>query len=418
MRPAPSHIALFLMTFVVVMIEGSEAFLPHTSHKVRALTLLRGGSENPINSGELVSTLAKLDQQWNIQQSQPRSPKSRWTKIMLDAEDADVGAVDPQQVAVNQGQQDFVYLLEPPSLPSCVIVFLGGAGLGQYPHIAYNELLLRVSDKLNAAVIAAPYTVGLDHFGIAKQAGEKLRKGIVACQDDKQYSQTLPIYCFGHSLGCKLQSIYMAATSQDFDGVGFISFNNFSFSQTIGMARDFADQLRQASNKQNAGIPGSAEGVLNQLFGLAETAVSAIGLDFTPTPEDMRRLLQLKYADGWKPKTRLFCFDDDTLDSTPDFITSCGSAVSVSCLPGNHLTPVYLQIKLEDYMTELPEEARAMASQAMDGFQGVSFGNEEELNVLVDEMCSFVLGKPPSRRPGTVDSPLIEGNMGEAAKNR
>ncbi|KAI2491500.1 Protein of unknown function (DUF1350) [Fragilaria crotonensis] len=316
MRPAPSHIALFLMTFVVVMIEGSEAFLPHTSHKVRALTLLRGGSENPINSGELVSTLAKLDQQWNIQQSQPRSPKSRWTKIMLDAEDADVGAVDPQQVAVNQGQQDFVYLLEPPSLPSCVIVFLGGAGLGQYPHIAYNELLLRVSDKLNAAVIAAPYTVGLDHFGIAKQA----------------------------------------------------------------------DQLRQASNKQNAGIPGSAEGVLNQLFGLAETAVSAIGLDFTPTPEDMRRLLQLKYADGWKPKTRLFCFDDDTLDSTPDFITSCGSAVSVSCLPGNHLTPVYLQIKLEDYMTELPEEARAMASQAMDGFQGVSFGNEEELNVLVDEM--------------------------------
>ena len=178
MRPAPSHIALFLVTFVVVISEGSDAFVPPISHKLRSLTSLRGGADNPINSGELVSTLAKLDQQWKIQQSQPRAPKSRWTKILLNVEDRDAGAVDPQAV-LNQGQQDFVYLLEPPSLPSCVVVFLGGAGLGQYPHIAYNELLLRVSDRLNAAVIAAPYTVGLDHFGIAKQAGEKLRKGIV-----------------------------------------------------------------------------------------------------------------------------------------------------------------------------------------------------------------------------------------------
>lgn len=409
------------MTFVIVMIEGSDAFLPPaTSHKHRTSILLRGGApaDNPINSGELVSTLAKLDQQWKIQQSQPRAPKSRWTKILLDVDEDDVDTSDPPlQPGLNQGQQDFVYLLEPPSLPSCVIVFLGGAGLGQYPHIAYNELLLRVSDRLNAAVIAAPYTVGLDHFGIAKQAGEKLRKGIVACQDDKQYSENLPIYCFGHSLGCKLQSIYMAATSQEFDGIGFISFNNFSFSQTIGMARDFADQLRQATSKQSPGIPGSAEGLLNQLFGLAETVVSGIGLDFTPTPDDMRRLLQLKYADGWKPKTRLFCFDDDALDSTPDFIASCGSTVSVSGLPGNHLTPVFLQLKLEDYMAELPEEARAMASQAMDGFQGASFGNEEEINVLVDEMCSFVLGKPPSRQPAAIVRPLIEGDMGATTKN-
>jgi Protein of unknown function (DUF1350) len=417
MRLELSQLVAFLLTWVVAAIEGSEAFFPPASLH-RPLTLIRGGNDNPINSGELVSTLARLDQEWKIQQSQRRGPKSRWTKILLDVDaddNADTSADEPQSV-LKQGQQDFVYLLEPTSLPSCVIVFLGGAGLGQFPHIAYNELLLRVSDRLNAAVVAAPYTVGLDHFSIAKQAGEKLRKGLVACQDDKQYSQNLPIYCFGHSLGCKLQAIYMAATSQEFDGIGFVSFNNFSFSQTIGMAREFADQIRKASNKNgSSNIPGSAEGMLNQLFGLAETAVGAIGLDFVPSPDDMRRLLQLKYADDWKQKTRLFCFDDDTLDSTSDFVASCGDTVTVSGLPGSHLTPVFLQLKLDEYMTELPEEAKQMASQAMDGFQGASFGNEEELNTLVDEICAFVLGKPPSRQPGKSEIPLIAG--GEAKDN-
>jgi hypothetical protein len=126
---------------------------------------------------------------------------------------AGTSADEPQSV-LKQDPQDFVYLLEPTSVPSCVIVFLGGAGLGQFPHIAYNELLLRVSDRLNAAVIAAPYTVRSGSLQSAKQAGEKLRKAIVACQDDKQYSQNLPIYCFGHSLGCKLQAIYLAATAK------------------------------------------------------------------------------------------------------------------------------------------------------------------------------------------------------------
>ena len=82
---------------------------------------------------------------------------------------------------------------------------------------------------------------------------------------------------------------------------------------------------------------------------------------------------------------------------------------------GSTPPPVFLQLKLDDYMTELPEEARQMASQAMDGFQGASFGNEEELNTLVDEICAFVLGKPPSRQPGKTEIPLIAG--GEVKDN-
>jgi hypothetical protein len=38
---------------------------------------------------------------------------------------------------------DYIWILEPPdktTIPSCVVIFAGGAGLGQFPHIAYNEL--------------------------------------------------------------------------------------------------------------------------------------------------------------------------------------------------------------------------------------------------------------------------------------
>jgi Protein of unknown function (DUF1350) len=410
-----SYVWLFLFAWIdecdaLIPIKTSQSKHPMTSLSARGGGRSDDDNMNSINGGDLVLALSKLDKQWSLQQSQPRAPKSRWTKIILGPEEEENQEYEKDVPSPLPREEEIVYLLEPPGLPSCMIVFLGGAGLGQFPHIAYNEFLVRISDKLNAAILAAPYTVGLDHFGIAKQGGEKLRKGILKCQDEKQYSPNIPVYCLGHSLGCKLLAIYIAATFQEFSGIGFLAFNNFSFSQTIGMARDFADQLRTATQRNEFNDPSysSAGGVLNQLFGFAETAVSFMGLEFMPSPSDMRRLLRLKYTDQWKGKTRIFCFDDDTLDSTPDFVASCGDTVEVSGLPGNHLTPVYLKLQVDDIMTDLPREAKEMASQAMDGFKGVSFGNEEDLSVLVNEVCNFILGKPPSRRTKSMFIPLLE----------
>jgi hypothetical protein len=99
-------------------------------------------------------------------------------------------------------------------------------------------------------------------------------------------------------------------------------------------------------------------------------------------------------------------FDDDTLDSTEDFTTACqGLGPSVSELPGTHLTPVYFKFGLE----ELPEEARGVARSAMGGIESASFGNEEELNALVDEVCDWILGKGPSRRPQ--EQPRLTGTV-------
>jgi hypothetical protein len=380
---------------------------------------------------ELTSALAKLDRQWKIEQA--AKPSSRWTKIVFDDEatsteeqpfDASAipepGAAAAAAAAAYAATQDFAYLLEPPnnSVPSCVIVFIGGAGLGQFPQIAYKEFLTRLSDRLNAAVITAPYSVGLDHFSLAKKTGELSRRAVEHCQEDsaRMYPVNLPVYCVTHSLGGKLATIYMAATQQEYAGVGLMSFNNFGFSKTIGMAREFAEQIRKNTtggkkDKSDAFAQGGSSGseILNSVFNFAETIVGTMGFDFSPSPDAMNRLIGMKYDEDRQAKTRLFVFDEDTLDSSEDFTSNCqGLGPEVSQLQGTHLTPVYFKFGLDEL--ELPEEARGMASSAMGGVTSASFGNEEELNGIVTEVCDWILGKKPSRRS---EQPKLSGTVSD-----
>lgn len=416
-----STIPLLLASCAIVTPVTGFSVRTQLSHQPRQSKLLMtsgGNTENPLDGGELTSALARLDQEWQIQQK-AQGPASRWTKLILPREDYEEVT---EEAPTFETQEDFVYLLEPPSSnPSCVVCFLGGAGLGQFPQIAYNEFLLRVSDKLNAAVITAPYQVGLDHFALSKQSGERLRKAIAHCQDDpaRQYPENLPIYSLSHSLGAKLQTIYVAATQQDYDGMGFLAYNNFDFSQTIAMAKDFADaiQAQQGRSYRPSGF-GENNDLLDTIFGFAEQAVGALGLDFSPSKADTSRLIELRYDDEKQKRTRLFVFNDDTLDSSRSFVEDCrnGSGPTVSGLQGNHLTPVFFKFGLDD----IPEEARAMAADAAGGMEGASFGNKQELDSLVEEVCDWIKGQGPSRGPNwdnyateARDQPRIAG--GEAA---
>ncbi|KAL3912753.1 MAG: hypothetical protein SGILL_006761, partial [Bacillariaceae sp.] len=352
-----------------------------------------------------------------------------------DEEPEEVGAAQEamssfQGGASQESSNDYVWVLDPPgnSIPSCVLVFTGGAALGQFPQVAYNELLLRVSDKLNALVITAPYSVDLDHFKLAKQTGERLRRALVYLEDDpsRPYTKLPPVYTLGHSLGCKLQTIYMAATGQDFDGVGFMAVNNFSVSKTMTMARSFAEELRKSTTtnaaRTNTNMNVNAD-MLGQIFDFAEMAVGAIGVDFTPNSQDTDRLVTLRYDDKLQDKTRVFVFDDDNLDSSQEFVNACsgGSGPTLCGLQGGHLAPVFFQWSMDDVAAfddqEIPPEAREMAKEAMGGFQGASFGDEAALNELVDAISDWILGKPPARPPkwatasdGEYDMPKIAGS--------
>ena len=48
----------------------------------------------------------------------------------------------------------------------------------------------------------------------------------------------------------------------------------------------------------------------------------------------------------------------------------------------------------------VPDEAKDVASQVTGGFQNASFGNEEALDTLVEEVSDWMLGKGPNDRRG------------------
>ncbi|KAL7552149.1 hypothetical protein ACHAWF_015356 [Thalassiosira exigua] len=289
------------------------------------------GSDNSAAAGamggDLVAALSRLDDEWALARPEGGGKKiGDWT--VLDLRDDDGGSAP-----------EIVYLLEPASgaAPSCVVFFLGGAVLGQFPHVSYSEFLKRLAAKMNASVVAVPYEVGLDHYGIAQRVVERMKGALIACEDGRGYSPSLPKYAVGHSLGAKLHAIGIAATGigDELSGAGFVSYNNFGFADTVSMARSFAKEM---------GVGGSFAGStapLDALFDLAGMAASAVGLEFTPTPSEMDRILESKFDGELLEKTRLFQFEDDDLDSTKRFVECfAGGAAAplVSCLPGTHLT--------------------------------------------------------------------------------
>ena len=274
---------------------------------------------------------------------------------------------------------------------------------GQFPHIAYSELLSRVSKRLNAAIIAAPYPLNLDHFELSKKSGEALRRAVVQCEENGNYSTTLPKFYLGHSLGSKLLSIALSASGvRDTEGIGFMSYNNFGFKDTISMVKDFADDLDSGDDADGNG-KGSNFNVqgpmLDQILNFAEEAVGMMGFEFTPDPATMDRIVEMKYDDALQKKTRLFVYDNDDLDSSKGFIDACsgtGAGPSISRLKGKHLSPVYVKLGIDDL--EIADEVKPFVNEASGGFQSASFGDEEAMNGTVDEICDWIMGKEPNER--------------------
>lgn len=382
-----------------------------TNNNLRSLSLRLGSDDNngedafaEALGGDMASALARLDKKWELAtQGDGRQNLGGWNVLDLKED----GETSPE----------IAYLLEPTSgVPSCVMFFLGGAVLGQFPHISYDAFLQRVAAKMNGSVIAIPYEVGLDHFAIAQRAVSRMKKAVIECEDSRGYPPEIRKYAIGHSLGAKLHSIGIAATGigEELSGLGSVSYNNFGFSETISMARSFAREMQVGGPGFGArsAMPFDADA----LFDLAGMAVSAVGLEFTPSPLDMDRIVRTRFGSNILKKTRMFQFEDDDLDSTRGFVAcleGVGQAPSVSRLPGTHLTPVFLKLGLEDLF---PEEAKDVASQVTGGFQNASFGDEEALDLLVEEVSGWMLGKGPTndgraaakRIAGTIDAEIAE----------
>jgi|NOAtaT_6_FD_contig_61_1693001_length_1398_multi_2_in_0_out_0_1 hypothetical protein len=354
----------------------------------------------------LTSALSKIESRQLIEKSRLKSSKerkeNRWEKITLDSftDDAREDNETPFSLSGLNNQEQVVYILRPPdnAEPQSIILFLGGAVLGSYPHIAYSELLHRISSKTNSSVIAVPYPIGLNHFDISKLCEKQFQQAVTHMEENMYTAQppssksivcSLPIYVLGHSLGCKLHLIRMSAVKNSWEnlkGIGFVSFNNYGLSQSVSMAKSFASSLNGEAQKK----PSNDETqIMDIFFNFVEQAAQGIGFDFSPNPVETERMIRLKFTNELQEKCRVFQFDQDELDCTQQFIRCCPNA-SVSTLPGTHLTPVYLQFGVND----LPENTQTLAQQMTD-YQSASFGNEEQLDLLVDEVCSWMKGEPP-----------------------
>lgn len=152
---------LYTLLIVVLAITSTIAFTVRTPSKHRisrhepSLAMSNDGrnTENPLDGGELTSALARLDQEWQLEQ-RVKGATSRWSKIVLPRDADDTDRVT-EQAPTFETEQDFVYLLEPPSSnPSCVVCFLGGAGLGQFPQVIQMTFVDTVVDiDVNSLVI-------------------------------------------------------------------------------------------------------------------------------------------------------------------------------------------------------------------------------------------------------------------------
>jgi hypothetical protein len=270
----------------------------------------------------------------------------------------------------------------------------------------------------------------LDHFELSKKTGELLRRATIQCEDEGGYSRSLPKFYLGHSLGSKLLGIALSASGsvKDVDGIGFMSYNNFGFRDTLSMVKDFAKDLNFPGGFGGGSSVGIGSGMngawnLDSILNFAGEAMSMMGIEFTPDPSTMDRILALRYNEDLQKKTRLFIFDQDDLDCSQSFMDSCNQGLekrnvqgqekgqeqgqeqgqksrvspSISRLRGNHLSPVYLQVTMEDlYSLDIPEEALPYVSEASGGFQSASFGDEQSMNGAVNEICAWILGKDVS----------------------
>ena len=414
---------LLVLSLFVCHVIFSSAFTPSNGVRPALKKDVNVGPSFPLYSGvgdgDLTSALDRLNDDFertNLPTFRPKGIKQGWTKLILESDDAS----EPETLSGKA--TDFVYLLEPPSsTPSLLILFVGGAGLGQFPHIAYSECLTRISTKLNAAVIAAPYPVGLDHFELSTQSYSLLTRAVSQCEEGG-YSETLPKFFLGHSLGCKLLTLSLSASGlpSDANGVGMISYNNFGFRDTIGMMKTFADQMDYGA--MGGGIGGPNPQVLNAILGFAEQAVDMTGFEFNPSPQDTERIIRMRYNENIQAKTRMFVMNDDNLDCSQGFIDACreessdnlGQTLSVSYLPGEHLAPAYVKLSLDDLTSTIPDEAREMAGEFAGGFQSASLGDEESMDTLVKEIYDWIMGKDPTHpSKARSDSKRMTGTLPE-----
>jgi len=291
------------------------------------------------------------------------------------------------------------WVLEPLSFPTTVVHFLGGAGFGTYPRVAYAELLERLSLACGGgvAVVCTPYDVALDHQTLASNAHDSFERVRSERTESGIWPDDLRTVRLGHSLGGKLHVLNLEDKYSEKDSVGLMAFNNFALGDSVSAA---LKQVEEFTGNDTMGL-GVPSGMGEQLAGFASIFLQSSGLDFTPSRDDTRSLLSSSKRGS---QITAFQFPEDSLDSSADLQECAGAKVlrvvnaEEGVPPGTHLAPVYISVAAEEFAERAQEMgAPNLEELGFDTTAGFSFGDEASLDLLVRELTGWLMGTSPSQ---------------------
>ncbi|XP_031500291.1 uncharacterized protein LOC116264296 [Nymphaea colorata] len=257
------------------------------------------------------------------------------------------------------------WVLKPTKMkPKLVVHFIGGIFVGAAPQLSYRLFLERLSEK-GILVVATPFASGLDHFLIADEVQFKFDRCLHLLHDSVN---ELPVFGIGHSLGSVIHLLIGSRYAVQRSGNVFMAFNNKEASLAIPlfspvivpMAQSFGPVISQLISSPTIRL--GAEMAKKQLENLSPPILKQVlplidqlpplytdlvngREDFTPRPEETRRLVKSYYGIS---RNLLVKFRDDTIDETSILaqVLSSESAISSSLdmsirtLPGDHGLPL------------------------------------------------------------------------------
>lgn len=224
-----------------------------------------------------------------------------------------------------------------PNHPVGVIHFLGGAFVATAPQLTYRWLLENLANH-GYVVIATPFVNTLDHDAIAQSVLKSFEFTLEKLKDlgliRKRY---LPIYGVGHSMGCKLHLLIGTLPGIDRSGNILISFNNFSANKAI----PFIEQFNQFNNQFKEQFNNQFNRDSNNSSSSLSTNISNLNVEFTPDPEETKRIITNFYQIR---RNLLVKFIKDDIDQTREIFNILDQLfpdmVTVKRLPGTHVTPI------------------------------------------------------------------------------
>uniref|UniRef100_A0A7S3VIW0 Alpha/beta hydrolase fold-3 domain-containing protein n=1 Tax=Dunaliella tertiolecta TaxID=3047 RepID=A0A7S3VIW0_DUNTE len=323
--------------------------------------------------------------------------------------------------------------------PRGIVHFLGGAFVSGAPQVLYSLLLESIAAS-GFTVLSTPYAVSFKHLECAATVRQDFMDSVQELRGNSSQSWMVPagvpVLGVGHSNGALLHLLNSSQSGQVYTVANvLVSYNNKQVSDAIpipGFLEALGPTARAAQEQQQplpvelpspSAVLETASGLLPfSALGLSQRQVADAGLlleqlgsvvkevgdgnsDFTPNPEESRRIVKAGYSPTATP-TLLVQFTNDSFDQTPemlDILLSCdGGAENVQglTLPGSHITPCGTDLKWQIGAAGFsPQDALIMA---------VKQQSQVELRRLTQELVDFLgsccaaASNPPTQPQGPV----------------